>query len=154
MKPARVVLLLFGSVVSVICVAFGVFALRFMFRGIEENYTPIRIDVANDSAGVRLRFSYCDGRVSSPKLHLVEVFRPRNGGVSREECLMLQENASDRTLPEWRVGAPTAGFRIQGCEHLTSGDYRASVSGAGLSGSVTFRLGADGSVATTSPPCL
>jgi hypothetical protein len=153
MKPSRLILLLLGSVVSVLCVAFGVVAFKVMFRGIEENYTPIRIDVVNDAAAVRLRFSYCDGRSTLPKLHLVEVVRPRNSAVGKEECLVLEENASDRPLQEWRLGAPIVGFRFQGCDHLASGEYRVSASGAGVFGSASFRLDADGAVTPTSPPC-
>jgi hypothetical protein len=153
MKSARVVLLVLGSVVSVVCVAFGLSAFRFATHGIEEHYTAIRIDVGNDSGAARLRFSYCDGRRDVPQLHLVEVFRLRSSGASKGECLALQQSASDRPLPEWRLGAPIVGFRVQGCDGLPAGDYRASVLGAGQAGSVAFRLAADGSAVPTSPPC-
>jgi hypothetical protein len=153
MKSARVVLLVLGSIVLVVCVAFGLATLKLTFRGIEEHYTPIRIDVANDSEAVRVRFSYCDGRPAPPQLHLVEVFRPQNSGTITKQCLLLQQDASDRPLPEWRLGAPIAGFRVQGCDGLPAGDYRVSASGAGRFGSVTLRLAADGSAAQTSPAC-
>jgi hypothetical protein len=124
-----------------------------MFRGIEETETPIRIDVAGAPSAARFLFSYCDGRHRTPELHIVEVFRPRTDGPSREECLMLWKDGSYPPLPEWRLGAPTPGFHMQGCDALPAGDYRISVSGAGTFGSATFRLAADGSAAPTSPPC-
>ena len=71
-------------------------------------------------------FTYCDGRPSVPGLNL-EVFGMGAAGVSREECLMIEKNASDQPLPGWRLGEPLPGFRVQGCDKLATGEYRVSV---------------------------
>ena len=122
-----------------------------IIRSTDGNDKPVRVDLVPGAAGaVLFRFSYCDGR-GIPVLHLVEVFHP--GDVNREECAISRENGPYRPVPEWRLGAPMAGFRIRGCESLPPGDYRVSVLGPGQSGTTTFRISSGGSVTQTSRPC-
>jgi hypothetical protein len=133
-------------------VCFAVFVAWIFTRG-GENETPLRIDVVSEARGVRFLFSYCDGRLRLPVLHLVEVFRPRTDRPNPSECFMLADHPPYSPLQEWRLGAPTSGFLVQGCDSLPPGEYRVTATGPGLVGFATFSLAADGSSAPTSLPC-